>query len=122
MSEEKPRIYHVGSREVLRKLRDDIFRLHGFEVASTVSLSQALADVPKQSYDLVLIDVEGERRVAEAEQLCDEIKKKVPGQHVAYVCNYRVAINSDCPDDIIRNEFDPEALIRSLKQVTSNHN
>ncbi|HEY4049358.1 MAG TPA: hypothetical protein VGM27_21050 [Acidobacteriaceae bacterium] len=121
MSQEKPTIYHVGSRETLRQLRDDIFRLHGFAVASTLSFNQVLADVPKQSYDLVLIDVEGERRVEEAERLCAEIKKVVPTQHVAYVCNYRVAIHSECPDDIIRNEFDPEALIRSLKEVISSH-
>jgi DNA-binding NtrC family response regulator len=119
VSDKKPTIYHVGSRETLRQLRDDIFRLHGFEVVSTLSLSEVLADVPKQNYDLVLIDVEGERRAEEAERVCSEIKKVVPTQHVAYVCNYRVAIQSDCPDDIIRNEFDPEALIRSLREVIS---
>jgi DNA-binding NtrC family response regulator len=119
VNQEKPRIYHVGSRGTLQKLRDDILRLHGFEVASTLSLVQALEAVPKSRYDLVLIDVEGDNRVAEAEQLCDEIKRAVPGQHVAYVCNYRVAIESDCPDDVIRAEFNPEALVRSVKEMVN---
>lgn len=113
----RPRIFHISNREMIQKLRDEILRLHGFEVQSTLSLHQALEDVPNGRYDLVLIDVEGDSRVAQAEQLCDEIKKRVPDQQVAYVCNYRVAIDSDCPDEVIRAEFNPEGLVRSVQQV-----
>lgn len=117
VTNERPRIFHISSRETIQKLRDDILRLHGFDVHSTLSLEQALEDVPNSRYDLVLIDVEGDNRVAQAEQLCDAIKKLVPDQHVAYVCNYRVAIESACPDEVIRAEFNPEALVRSVQQV-----
>jgi DNA-binding NtrC family response regulator len=116
----RPRIFHVSSREMIQKLRDEILRLHGFEVQSTLSLHQALEDVPNGKYDLVLIDVEGESKVSQAEQLCDALKKLVPDQQVAYVCNYRVAIDSDCPDEVIRAEFNPAGFVHSLQQLISN--
>jgi DNA-binding NtrC family response regulator len=111
------RIFHVSSRENIKGLRDEILRMHGFEVQSTLYSSRALDEVAQTDYDLVLIDVESEGRVQSAQNLCDEIKKVVPQQHVAFVCNYRVAIESDCPDEIIRAEFNPEALVRGVQQA-----
>jgi len=102
---------------MLLKLRDDILQLHGFEVVSTSSFETALQQIPHGNFDLVLIDIEGEKGVAEAEHLCSEITHLKPGQHVAYVCNYRVAIDSDCPVSVIRAEFDPEGLVRSIREV-----
>jgi len=110
-------ILHVSSRELIQKLRDDILRLQGFEVESTLSLPQALEMVVMKKYDLVLVDVEGENRIESAELLCNEIKKLIPDQHVAYVCNHRISLDSDCPDEIIRAEFNPEFLIRSLNEI-----
>jgi DNA-binding NtrC family response regulator len=111
------RIFHVSSRENIKGLRDEILRMHGFEVQSTLYSSRALDEVAQKDYDLVLIDVESDVRVQSAQELCDEIKKVVPEQHVAFVCNYRVAIESDCPDEIIRAEFNPEALVRGVQQA-----
>jgi DNA-binding NtrC family response regulator len=116
-SQGRPRIYHVSSRENIKALRDEILRLHGFEVSSTVYFGQALEEVARASYDLVLIDVEAEKKVESAQELCDAIKKAVPDQHVAFICNYRVAIESDCPDDIIRAEFNPEAMVQGVQQA-----
>jgi DNA-binding NtrC family response regulator len=113
----RQRIFHVSSRETIMGLRDEILRMHGFEVQSTVFSQQTLDEVGKTDYDLVLIDVESDVRVQSAQELCDEIKKVVPDQHVAFVCNYRVAIESDCPDEIIRAEFNPEALVRGVQQA-----
>jgi len=111
------RIFHVSSRENIKGLRDEILRMHGFEVQSMLYSSLALDEVAQKDYDLVLIDVESDVRVQSAQELCDEIKKVVPQQHVAFVCNYRVAIESDCPDEIIRAEFNPEALVRGVRQA-----
>jgi len=117
MTTAQSRIFHVSRGETLLKLRDDILRLHGFDVVSTLSFETALEEVPKGNYDLVLIDIEGENGVAEAEQLCLDITESKAGQRVAYVCNYRVAIESDCPVSIIREEFNPEGLVRSVRDV-----
>jgi DNA-binding NtrC family response regulator len=114
---ERQRIYHVSSRENIMALRDEILRMHGFEVQSTVYSKQVLDHVAKQDYDLVLIDVEADAKVQSAQELCEEIKKAKPRQHVAFVCNYRVGIESDCPDEIIRAEFNPEALVRGVQQA-----
>jgi DNA-binding NtrC family response regulator len=111
------RIFHVSSREGVMEMRDAVLRMHGFEVRSSIYSPQALDEVTRRNYDLVLIDVEAEVRVQSAQELCDEIKKAVPGQHVAFVCNYRVAIESDCPDEIIRSEFNPEALVRGVQKA-----
>src|ERR1700730_2581187 len=113
----KKRIFHVSSRLNIMGLRDEILRMHGFDVASTVYSRQASEEVAEKDYDLVLIDVEADVRVQSAQELCDEIKKVHPLQHVAFVCNYRVAIDSDCPDEIIRAEFNPEALVRGVQQA-----
>ena len=59
-------------------------------------------------------------RVESAQELCDDIKKVVPHQHVAFVCNYRVAIESDCPDEIIRArrlQDDPATLEATLRSA-----
>ncbi len=112
--DDRKRIFHVSSRETIMGLRDEILRMHGFEVDSTVYSRQAVDQVAWKDYDLVLIDVEADVRVQSAQELCDEIKKVNPDQHVAFVCNYRVAIDSDCPDEIIRSEFNPEAMVRGV--------
>ena len=115
--DDRKRIFHVSSRETIMGLRDEILRMHGFEVDSTVYSRQAVDQVAWKDYDLVLIDVEADVRVQSAQELCDAIKKVNPDQHVAFVCNYRVAINSDCPDEIIRSEFNPEAMVRGVKEA-----
>ena len=68
-------------------------------------------------YDLVLIDVEGETGIPHAEHLCSEIKTAQPGQLVAFVCNWRVAIMTDCPDEILRTEFDPAAFAQGVSEI-----
>ena len=110
-------IFHVSSRENIKGLRDEILRMHGYEVKSTVFSDQTLGAIGTENYDLVLIDVESNGRVQSAQELCANIKKVVPGQHVAFVCNYRVSIESDCPDEIIRTEFNPEAMVRGVQQA-----
>jgi DNA-binding NtrC family response regulator len=113
----KRKIFHVSSRENIMELRDEILRMHGFEVKSTLYSGKALDELSRSDYDLVLIDVEANVKVQSAQELCDDIKKVQPGQHVAFVCNYRVTIESDCPDEIIRAEFNPEAMVRGVKEA-----
>jgi len=65
--------------------------------------------------------VEGESGIQEAETLCSEIRTAKPGQLVAFVCNWRVAVLTDCPDEVLRTEFDPKAFVdgvRALVPVT----
>ena len=117
VTSEKPSILHISSRDSIQQLRDQIFRLHGFEVSSTISAQEALDLFRRQQFSLVLIDVEGEGRVKQAEDLCGQIRGKDPEQKVAFLCNYRVAIDTDCPDEVIRAEFNPEALVRGVQQM-----
>ena len=116
---EKPSILHICRRATLRPLRDQILRLSGFSVDSTVDTSEGLAMFWGRPYDLVLVDVEGEEGVGEAEQLCSEIKTAQHTQKVAFVCNWRVANLTDCPDDIVRTEFDPAAFVAGVRDVVS---
>ena len=120
------RIFHVSSRQTVMALRDQILRMHGFEVDSTVYTRDSLysRETAEQTswkdYDLVLIDVEADVKVQSAQELCDEIRKQNPDQHVAFVCNYRVNIESDCPDEIIRAEFDPKAFVKGVEHALGN--
>ena len=66
-----------------------------------------------------MIDLENEQRIPEAEQLCADVKTANPSQLVAFVCNYRVALQTDCPDDIIRSEFNPEAFVDGVRSLLS---
>ena len=63
-------ILHFCKREMLRPLRDQILRVSGYQVDSTLSVAEALSMFSARAYDLVLIDVEGEHGIPEAEHLC----------------------------------------------------
>lgn len=110
-------VLHVCQREMLRPLRDEVLRISGFHVDSTLKATEAIPMLATRPYDLVLIDVEGERGIPTAEHLCSEIKTEKPEQVVAFTCNWRVAILTDCPDDIVRSEFDPAAFVAGVRKV-----
>lgn len=110
-------ILHVCKRDMLRPLRDQILRLSGYEVDSVMSPAEGRSSFWQKHYDLVLIDVEGERGVADAEAFCSEIKTAQPDQIVAFVCNWRVALMTDCPDEILRMEFDPASFVEGVKEM-----
>ena len=107
-------ILHVCRRALLRPLRDQILRLSGYRVDSTLDVAEALALFHARQYDLVLIDIENQANVTEAEALCAEMKTSRPEQRLSFVCNWRVAIVSDCPDDIVRTEFNPDAFVKGV--------
>jgi DNA-binding response OmpR family regulator len=116
----KPAILHICSRETLRPLRDQIMRLSGYEVDSTLSHTEALAIFARRPYHLVLIDVEGESGIYPAETLCADMRTTHPGQLIAFVCNWRVANLTDCPDEILRAEFDPRAFAEGVQSILAN--
>lgn len=115
-------ILHICSRETLRPLRDQILRLSGFEVDSTLSTAEGLSMFWNKHYDLVLVDVEGEQKVKDAEAICSEIKTAQPEQMVAFVCNWRVAMMTDCPDEILRTEFDPHRFVSGVRSMMTHSN
>jgi DNA-binding NtrC family response regulator len=113
----KRAILHICSRDTIRPLRDHVLRLKGFEVDSALSAEEGLSKFWSCDYDLVLIDVEGENGIDRAEGLCAEIKTAQPEQLVAFVCNWRVANLTDCPDEIVRTEFDPAAFAEGVSAI-----
>jgi DNA-binding response OmpR family regulator len=121
LTDNKPAILHICRREMLRPLRDQILRISGFDVDSTLEASEGLSMFWARPYDLVLIDVEGESGIKDAEHMCSEIKTAQPGQLIAFVCNWRVAILTDCPDEILRTEFDPAAFVAGVRDIVVKH-
>jgi hypothetical protein len=117
LTESKRVILHICRREMLRPLRDQILRHSGFHVDSTLSHAEGLTMFWNRHYDLVLIDVEGESGIPDAEHLCSEIKTAQSGQIIAFVCNWRVAIMTDCPDEILHTEFDPAAFSEGVRDM-----
>jgi DNA-binding response OmpR family regulator len=112
-------ILHICRRETLRPLRDQVLRISGYQVDSTLSNTEAISFFGRQLYQLVLIDVEGESGIHEAESLCSEVRTAHRGQLVAFVCNWRVAVLTDCPDEILRTEFDPAAFLEGVRSLLS---
>ena len=110
-------ILHICTRETIRPLRDQVLRLSGFHVDSTLDHAAGLSMFWGNQYDLVLIDVEGEEGIPRAEHMCSEIKTAQHQQLVAFVCNWRVAILTDCPDEIVRTEFNPEAFVAGVRSI-----
>jgi hypothetical protein len=102
---------------MLLPLREQILCLSGFDVDSTLSHADGMILFRKRSYDLVLIDVEGEQGIPAAEHMCSEVKTAIPSQLVAFVCNWRVAILTDCPDEIVRTEFDPAGFVQGVRGI-----
>ena len=113
-------ILHVCQREIVRPLRDQIMRLSGYMVESTCDFHKAPEMFKQRFFDLVLVDVEGERQIHMAERLCSTVKTARPGQRVAFVCNWRVAILTDCPDEVLRTEFNPAAFIAGVHKAVEN--
>lgn len=113
----KRAILHVCTRDNIRPLRDHVLRLKGFDVDSAITVKEALDKFWARDYDLVLIDVEGDDGIERAEKLCAEIKTAQPEQLVAFVCNWRVASLTDCPDEIVRTEFDPAAFADGVQAI-----
>jgi CheY-like chemotaxis protein len=113
----KRAVLHICTRETIRPLRDQVLRLSGFVVDSTLSHTEGLSMFCARQYDLVLIDVEGEEGIPQAEKMCSEIKTAQHEQLVAFVCNWRVAILTDCPDEIVRTEFDPAAFAQGVCDI-----
>ena len=113
----KRAILHVCTRETIRPLRDHVLRLKGFDVDSALTEPEALGKFWARDYDLVLIDVEGDGGIESAEKLCSDIKSAQPEQLVAFVCNWRVANLTDCPDEIVRTEFDPAAFADGVQSI-----
>lgn len=118
---EKRAILHICRREMLRPLRDQILRLSGFDVDSSLTPEEGLQMFWGRHYDLVLIDVEGENAIAGAEAMCSAIKTAQPEQIVAFVCNWRVAALTECPDEILRTEFDPAAFADGVRDIVTTH-
>jgi len=119
--DQKQSILHISRREMLRPLRDQILRISGYEVESTLNAGDGLSMFLANPPNLVLIDVEGEDGIAEAENLCSEIKTAKHEQLVAFVCNWRVAILTDCPDEILRTEFNPAAFVQGVQDILARH-
>ena len=115
-------ILHVCSRETILELRDQILKLHGYEVDSTLLIAHGLQLATAREYDLVVIDVEGDGRIPSAEKLCQDIKALRPDQEIVFVCNYRVSIESDCPDEVIRSEFNPKSMIDGIQAILRGKN
>jgi CheY-like chemotaxis protein len=115
----KRSVLHICTRETIRPLRDQVLRLSGFHVDSTLNHTEGLSLFHSGQYDLVLIDVEGETGISQAEHMCSEVKTAHHQQLVAFVCNWRVAIMTDCPDEIVRTEFDPAAFARGVSDILS---
>ncbi len=108
-------LLHICGRDTILGLRDQIFRMHGYEVDSTVSLDDGLKLALTRKYSLVIIDVEGDGRIPAAERVCTQIKEHRPDQEIVFICNYRVSVYTDCPNEIIRSEFNPQAMIDGVK-------
>lgn len=113
----EPAILHICRREMLRPLRDQILRISGFHVDSTLDSAGALSLYSTRPYDLVLVDVEGETGIEEAEYICSAVKTVQQTQKVAFVCNWRVATLTDCPDEILRTEFNPGAFVKGVRGI-----
>lgn len=56
-------------------------------------------------------------QVCEAERLCSALKSDDPAQRLAFVCNWRVAVLNEWPDDVVRSEFDPIAFVNGVGEA-----
>lgn len=117
MNPTSPAILHVCSRDFIRELRDRILKLEGYDVVSTLNIAEAGELFAKLRFDLVVVDVDGDGRIPQAEKLCEDIRRNNPQQKIAFVCNYRISKESACPDEIIHSEFNPQALIQGVKEL-----
>jgi DNA-binding NtrC family response regulator len=113
----KPSILHISTREVLRPIRDHMLRLAGYDVISCDGYDEGLTVLRKNVVELVLIDIESQGQVPEAEHLCSALKSHDIAQRVAFVCNWRIATVVECPDHVVRSEFDPVGFLSGVSSL-----
>jgi CheY-like chemotaxis protein len=117
MSSPKTKILHLCSREHLLPLRDHALRNSGYHVDSVADSKSALTLACSAHYDMVIVDVESDAQMPRAEEFCEHIRQATPGIIVAFACNWQVSRNSQCPDEVVRTEFNPEAFVSGVRQM-----
>jgi CheY-like chemotaxis protein len=117
MSSPKTRILHLCAREHLLPLRDHALRNAGYEVDSVGDSNTALTRACSTHFEMVIIDVESDAQMARAEAFCEHIRKALPNIVVAFACNWQVSHNSQCPDEVIHTEFNPDAFVSGIRQM-----
>jgi CheY-like chemotaxis protein len=117
MSSLKTRILHLCAREHLLPLRDHALRNAGYAVESVGDSKTALTRACSTPFDMVIIDVESDAQMTRAEEFCEHIRQALPDITVAFACNWQVSRNSQCPDEVIHTEFNPDAFVSGIRQM-----
>jgi CheY-like chemotaxis protein len=116
-SSRKTRILHLCAREHLLPLRDHALSNAGYAVESVSDSKTALTRACSTHFDMVIIDVESDAQVPRAEEFCEHLRKALPGIIVAFACNWQVSHNSNCPDEVIHTEFNPDVFVSGIRQM-----
>ena len=113
----KSAILHICSREMLRPLRDQILRNSGFEVDSCLSFTGRPFAVLGSPVRPRPDRRRGRNAIHDAEHPAPRSRPLNPSRLIAFVCNWRVALQTDCPDEILRTEFNPQAFVDGVKDM-----
>lgn len=117
MSPRQQHIVLIQDDPYLVETRKAILEAHGYSVEVVQSVKEARARCRELICDLVIVDAEKAHNTAL--ELCEEIKQNNPALNVVLMTGYHVFLDTDCPDDIVRQEEGPQGFIRKVDNLLS---
>jgi DNA-binding NtrC family response regulator len=109
------RIILVQDNPYLVESRKLLLQAHGYEVNVVLTVKEARLRSRELDCELVIVDSEKEHNLAM--ELCEEIKLNNPKLAVAVMTGYHVYLNSDCPDEVIRQDEGPAGFIAKVRSL-----
>ena len=111
----KPAILMITPQPDL--LHDRILAADGYEVTTVTSFLEAMQVWRPKLFPLVMILAN--RNSREALEFCEGVKKIDPEQKVVFVAPRFVPVDSDCPNEVIRLDHNPEHFLTDVNDAAS---
>ena len=113
-----PRQHHIvliQQDPYLTESRTLILKQFGYSVEVVQTVLEARASCRNFRCDLVIVDADKAHNTAL--ELCDEIKQNNPSLFVVLMTGYHVYLDTDCPDDVVRQDEGPQGFITKIQNL-----
>jgi DNA-binding NtrC family response regulator len=103
----------VQNDQYLIDTRKTLLEKQGYFVQAVHTVDSARAICRNLDCDLVIVDSEEDYN--SALELCEEVKAENPGISVAVITWDASALESECPDEVIRRERGPQEFLKKVR-------
>jgi ActR/RegA family two-component response regulator len=117
MSFRRQHIVLIQDDPYLVETRSALLKSRGYSVEAVHSVKEARTKCREFKCDFVIVDA---RRVHNsAMEVREEIKQHNPSVSVVLMTGYHVYFHTECPDDVIGQEEEPEGFVTKIENLLS---